>query len=405
MKKIVNQIICLLLISTSISCSKEDKNEPKILSSKNQILSFELPVDGDYIAGEIDEETKVISFNTIGQDLTHLKPRISYSEKARVVPSENEFQDFSSQVSYTVYAENGTSEVYRIQANNRPLSSEKKILSFALTIDGENVEAEINQDAKEIYIDVGTEITGIDPTITVSDFATYELIDESPDFTKPVKYKVTAEDGSSVVYELQVNKPNIDYVRSWVEELLFYPGAEIIVSGKFLNITTNTNFFLENESGEKIFPEIVQKESYMNEMMRTEVYNTFIKIPYDAPTGVYKLVVELETYTLHYNGIDILADDVPRVSSSEKAEYHMNDTLVLHGTNLYPYIMIPDEGSHYLIAPIGNYTKIEVNEDGTELRFLLDYHYDQFFWPAENKHIYLMDENRRIGESIEVSFK
>ncbi|MEO2126800.1 MAG: hypothetical protein ABGW91_01455 [Christiangramia sp.] len=404
MNKLLIRTFWIFIFLGVIACSHDDSSEPLILSSEKKILSFQLPIDGAYVEGSINQEDNIISFNTTGQELNGLKPKITYSEKARISPSESAAQNFSTEIAYTVYAEDGSTAVYRVNVNNRQLSTEKQILSFVVKLEDEDVEAVINEDEKEIYIDVGSHTNDFETAITISEKATIERIGDSFDYTKPIEYKVTAEDGSYAIYELQVNKPNIDGAAGWVERLLFFPGAEVIVSGKFLDIDENTTFYLENSSGTRIFPQITKKESYTDDFARTEMYITFMEIPDNAPTGIYRLVVEINGYTLTYDNFDILNEEVPRVSSSEKTEYHLNDTLVLHGTNLKPYIMIPDNGSRYLIFNTGS-VHVEVNEDKTELRFVMDYHYDQFFWPEEVKNVYLMDEDRRIGESIELLFK
>ena len=84
-------------------------------------------------------------------------------------------------------------------------SSEKKILEFKFASPA--VEAVITESAKTIVAVVpeGTNVTGLVPIITISDKAT--VIPASGtvvDFTNPVDFTVTAEDGSSVVYKATV---------------------------------------------------------------------------------------------------------------------------------------------------------------------------------------------------------
>ncbi|MBR6491529.1 MAG: DUF5018 domain-containing protein [Bacteroidales bacterium] len=84
-------------------------------------------------------------------------------------------------------------------------SSEKKILEFKFASPA--VEAVITESAKTIVAVVpeGTDITGLVPIITISDKATVTPASGSKvDFTNPVDFTVTAEDGSSVVYKSTV---------------------------------------------------------------------------------------------------------------------------------------------------------------------------------------------------------
>jgi hypothetical protein len=84
-------------------------------------------------------------------------------------------------------------------------SSEKKILSFKFAAPA--VEATIDESAKTIVavVPFGTSVTGLVPMITISDKATVVPASGTVvDFTNPVDFTVTAEDGSSVVYKATV---------------------------------------------------------------------------------------------------------------------------------------------------------------------------------------------------------
>lgn len=80
-------------------------------------------------------------------------------------------------------------------------SSEKKILEFKFASPA--VEAVITESAKTIVavVPFGTDVTALVPIITVSDKATVSPASGSPvNFTNPVSFTVTAEDGSQVNY-------------------------------------------------------------------------------------------------------------------------------------------------------------------------------------------------------------
>ena len=84
-------------------------------------------------------------------------------------------------------------------------SSEKKIISFKFASPA--VEAVVTEGAKTIVAVVpeGTNVTALVPIITISDKATVVPASGTVvDFTKPVDFTVTAEDGSSVVYKATV---------------------------------------------------------------------------------------------------------------------------------------------------------------------------------------------------------
>ncbi len=84
-------------------------------------------------------------------------------------------------------------------------SSEKKILSFKFAAPA--VEATIDESAKTIVavVPFGTNVTGLVPMITISEKASVVPASGTVvDFTNPVNFTVTAEDGSTVVYKATV---------------------------------------------------------------------------------------------------------------------------------------------------------------------------------------------------------
>ena len=84
-------------------------------------------------------------------------------------------------------------------------SSEKEILSFKFV--SPNVEASIEDKNIVAMVPSGTDVTNLVPVISVSDKATVNPASGMPqDFTQPVSYTVTAEDGSQAVYSAMVIK-------------------------------------------------------------------------------------------------------------------------------------------------------------------------------------------------------
>lgn len=84
-------------------------------------------------------------------------------------------------------------------------SSEKKILNFKFASPA--VEAVITENAKTIVavVPTGTDVTALVPIITVSDKATVSPASGMPvNFTNPVTFTVTAEDGSTATYVASV---------------------------------------------------------------------------------------------------------------------------------------------------------------------------------------------------------
>ncbi len=192
MKKISNVLWLALAVLMMASCTKK--------SSEKEILSFRF-VSPNVEAIAMEDGKTLVATVPIGTDVTNLMPIIIVSDKATINPGSGEPMDFSNPVSYVVTAEDGSQTVYKVVVIVKPLSSEKKILYFGF----ENLEVEtvIDENLKKVEATVpwGTDVTTLVPVITVSERAT---IDPAPgvstDFTNPVVYTVTAEDGSQALY-------------------------------------------------------------------------------------------------------------------------------------------------------------------------------------------------------------
>lgn len=86
-------------------------------------------------------------------------------------------------------------------------SSAKLISSFSLNAFNPVIAGIVNQTARTISLNVpyGTDVTALVPTIMVSDGASVSPISgQAANFTNPVQYTVTAEDGSTQVYTVTV---------------------------------------------------------------------------------------------------------------------------------------------------------------------------------------------------------
>jgi hypothetical protein len=86
-------------------------------------------------------------------------------------------------------------------------SGEKQILAFAVTVGGQTVQGTIDQTAHTIAITLpaGTAKTALAPAITLSGGATVSPVSgAAQDFTNPVKYTVTAENGTTQDYTVTV---------------------------------------------------------------------------------------------------------------------------------------------------------------------------------------------------------
>ncbi|WP_299673867.1 hypothetical protein [uncultured Tenacibaculum sp.] len=172
-----------------------------------------------------NEEVKV--FISELADLQNIIPTIKVSEGASISPTIDTGIDFRSEVVFTVTSENGeTQKEYTVKIIR--LRSVKNVVKFDVTIDDKTFKVTIDNDLNEIRLKVpeGTDITNLTPEILLSDEAEVTPLSGTPqDFSNPVNYTVTAEDGSKKEFIVHVSFFNpLELDRLFLEE--FYRANE-----------------------------------------------------------------------------------------------------------------------------------------------------------------------------------
>ena len=208
-------IYCLLALLMA-GCSKNDAPEVKTLpeeiikSSAKQITRFVFQASDNpfdiQVEAIINEQNKTITA-TLQSDtpLTDLTPVLSISEKASI--NITGAQDFTNPVTYTVTAEDGTASSYTATATSN--SSANQITSFVFLLTNNpiavNIVATIDEENKTITAAMppGTDLSGLLPEVQLSEQATVDLT-AAQNFTGPLEYTVTAEDGSTTVYTVTI---------------------------------------------------------------------------------------------------------------------------------------------------------------------------------------------------------
>ncbi len=190
----------------------------RLASSENDILTFEM--DEQTGPAVIDETAHTVSLEVeYNVSLTSLIPTITISDLASISPASGVAQDFTNPVTYMVTAENGDEQEWIATVVNAP-SPENDILSFSLT--EELCEAIIDADNHTILIGVAgeTNVTALSPTITISDLASISPESDVPqDFTNPVTYTVTAENGDEQEWTVSVSVINLRCPQNMIVEI------------------------------------------------------------------------------------------------------------------------------------------------------------------------------------------
>ena len=150
------------------------------------------------VSGEISNAAGIINVSLpYGTDRSALSPVIAVSGGATVSPASGVARDFSSgSVTYTVTAEDVSYvKNYTVTVSLDDPSTNCQMLSFSLAgsagvISGTNI---------AVTVPYGTDVSSLTPVYSVSPYATGSpATNSSQDFSSPVEYTVTAQDGTTV---------------------------------------------------------------------------------------------------------------------------------------------------------------------------------------------------------------
>ncbi|MBB6005707.1 DUF5018 domain-containing protein [Arcicella rosea] len=178
-------------------------------SSQRKITKFSFSGLTPVVDATIDEANKKITAVVPATvDISKLIPTITVSLKAKLSPETGKAQDFSNDITYTVTAEDGSTATYKVQVSRTKLSA-KDILSFSFNDFSPAVIAKIDNTTKTITATVSStaDLSKLKANITVSERAKVTPASGTIlDFSKPVSFTVTAEDGSTQIYTATITK-------------------------------------------------------------------------------------------------------------------------------------------------------------------------------------------------------
>ncbi|MBU5256651.1 DUF5018 domain-containing protein [Tissierella praeacuta] len=184
----------------------------KKFSSEAKIAYFELLGKEGIIDYETDNITIELSQDISSEELKDQIPIIKISEGATIYPKIEEKQDFNKDVEYRVTAEDGkTIKRYTVKVKRKEgvKSSKKNIEGGEVEgFPGAKIEIDNQNSCIKIELPVGTNkdlLKELKISFSHQGISISPDENEPQDFTKdPVTYKVTAEDGTTREYEVQV---------------------------------------------------------------------------------------------------------------------------------------------------------------------------------------------------------
>lgn len=232
-----------LLVAFS-ACSKKD-DTPE-LSTAKEITAFSI----DTAKGVIDAATHTITVQMASStDVTKLKPVIKYSENATVSPASETVVDFTNPVTFTVKAQNGTTQAYTVTVVKAPGA---EILAFKIEVEGGYFYEGKRDSLDRQLVKVGmtdylkTLMTKAKPVITVSPGATIAPASgEEVDLTKPVTYTVTSEKGEVKTFTVKI----LNNQRFFSFNAPYQGASELYDHFGIVTLVGNGSTYAEDEAG------------------------------------------------------------------------------------------------------------------------------------------------------------
>jgi hypothetical protein len=171
-------------------------------SSEKDIIGFQiLGVDG------IVNGTNITLTLPFGTNRTSLVPTI-VTTGASVNPASGVARDFTGPVTYTVTAADGSTRTYTVTVGLAS-SSAKDIIRFTINgLDGEITTRTATTGTINLTVPKGTVLTSLAPIITITGASVSPASGVARDFSGPVTYTVTAADGSTKTYTVNVGVVN-----------------------------------------------------------------------------------------------------------------------------------------------------------------------------------------------------
>lgn len=215
-QNLLNKVVILISVSLQLLSGCKKANDPvPPLSSDKQITGFVIKATDNSsvlskdINGVIGADTIILTFPQ-GTVINKIIPTISFAGKT-LTPSSKTVQDFTGSVRYTVTAEDSSTKTYIVTVNF--LNTAKAITSFTFQASdnpgalSSNAQGIIGSDTIVIYLPAGTKVNNLTPAIGISGKSISPASHTSRDFTHPVVYTVTAQDGTTKNYVVVVTTP------------------------------------------------------------------------------------------------------------------------------------------------------------------------------------------------------
>ncbi len=249
-----------------------------------------------------------------GTNVTALKPAVTFTGTT-LSPANLVATDFTSPVTYTVTAADGTTKTYTVTATIAT-SSAKDITAFMLKsslnsgIGGMDITGTITGTNISFTVPFGTDVTALKPTITQTGNTISPANEAATNFTGPVTYTVTAQDGTTKTYTATVTitaSSNKD-ITSFIVKNSLNPAMDWTdVTG----VITGTNIAIELPAGTDVtalkptFVHTGNTVSTASEVARDFTSpQTYTVTAQDGSTKVYTVTATVRTADVYIAGFE-----------------------------------------------------------------------------------------------------
>jgi hypothetical protein len=259
-------------------------------SSEKKILSF---IESSLVGNvEIDQSALTIKgVVSTSANLAKIKPTLTISPQAKVSPNSGVEIDFNFPVIYTVTAEDGTETKYTVTLTKQLGigSSDSNIGSAFIDnnnptlvflegkIDNVNKIVRFKYPAERDFSKIKLSIKANHPKATVSPSTESTSGGVIFDLTKPIQFKVTAENGSFSIYTVSVEEgAPFEYLGSFEKNL---EGIRAMISLKLnVSIPKINRIYLWNRASSIGAPVTILNNTSVNELINDKTINDLYAI-------------------------------------------------------------------------------------------------------------------------------
>jgi hypothetical protein len=202
-------------------------------------------------AGTINQTANTISIiMPAGTNVTSLTPSIAF-DGVNVSPAIGSAQNFTSPVTYTVSAADGSTKVYNVTVT--VAAATKQISSFIIN----STPGTINQTnlTIDLLLPAGTNVTALIPTIVHNGTTISPGNGAAQDFTNPVSYTVTASDATTAIYTVTVSLVNGIQSISNKNDINIYPNPsnKVVTIHYLAETASNGQLVIKNILGQIVY--------------------------------------------------------------------------------------------------------------------------------------------------------